>query len=82
MGFLAPDEAWLKAGSTEVVNLLRNSQIVDRGWVAQREVQKLVDGGADGIRRSSHLWRLFVLEAWLRDTWPEPNRSLPEIQTP
>ena len=70
VGFEVPQRAWLTAGRAEVVDLVRDGQIVERGWVTRDEVERVIAAGFGGGRGSSHLWRLFILEAWLRMIWP------------
>jgi asparagine synthase (glutamine-hydrolysing) len=70
LGFAAPQRAWLADGRSEVAALLRGGQVVQRGWVAPREVERVLGGGLSGGRRTEQLWRLFILEAWLRMLWP------------
>jgi len=71
LGFAAPQLAWLTAGQTEVAELLRGGQVSARGWVTPAEVERVLAEGLSGGRRTDHLWRLFVLEAWLRMLWPD-----------
>ena len=70
MGFEVPQRAWLAAGRTEVTDLVRDGQIVQRGWVTPAEVERVLSEGLGGGRKADHLWRLFMLEAWLRMLWP------------
>jgi len=71
LGFAAPQLAWLTAGRAEVADLVRNGQIAKRGWVTPAEVDRVLAEGLTGGRRTDHLWRLFILEAWLRMLWPD-----------
>jgi asparagine synthase (glutamine-hydrolysing) len=70
LGFAAPEAAWLAAGSTDVAALIRGGQVTQRGWVAPAEVERVLDAGLADGRRTEHLWRLFMMEAWLRMMWP------------
>jgi hypothetical protein len=70
MGFEVPQRAWLAAGRTEVTDLVLGGQIVRRGWVTPTEVERVLSEGLGGGRKADHLWRLFMLEAWLRMLWP------------
>ena len=71
MGFEVPERDWLATGETEVSSLVRNGQVVKRGWVAPAEVERILSEGLGGGRKSDHLWRLFIMEAWLRMLWPD-----------
>ena len=71
MGFETPQSAWLEAGRSEVVGLLRGGQIARRGWVAPAEIERVIANGLLGGRGTDHLWRLFITEAWLRTLWPD-----------
>ena len=71
LGFAAPQQAWLTAGRTEVADLLRGGQVSKRGWVTPAEVERVLAEGLTGGRGTDHLWRLFILEAWLRMHWPD-----------
>ena len=80
MGFAAPQHQWLAAGLAEVAGLVRGGQIVRRGWVKPAEVERVLAAGSAGRRGTEQLWRLFIMEAWLRETWPEPSdarRTMP-----
>lgn len=70
LGFATPQRAWLTSGRTEVEDLLRGGQVVQRGWVAPQEVERHMVEGLRGGRATEHLWRLFITEAWLRMQWP------------
>ncbi len=73
VGFEVPQRAWLAASRREVSDLVRDGQIVQRGWVSPDEVERVIEDGFGGGRGTNHLWRLFVVEAWLRSTWPSPS---------
>jgi asparagine synthase (glutamine-hydrolysing) len=73
VGFEVPQRAWLAAGRRDVSELVRDGQIVQRGWVSPNEVERVIQDGFGGGRGTNHLWRLFVVEAWLRSTWPSPS---------
>jgi asparagine synthase (glutamine-hydrolysing) len=70
LGFAAPQRSWLAAARMDVAEILAGGQIVQRGWVAQGEVHRVLKGAYSGRRGTEQLWRLFVTEAWLRLTWP------------
>jgi asparagine synthase (glutamine-hydrolysing) len=74
VGFEVPQRAWLAAGRKEVIDLLGDGQVVERGWVTRQEVDRVIEAGFGGGRGSNHLWRLFILEAWLRVVWPSGSR--------
>ncbi len=71
MGFEVPERAWLAAGGTEVADLVRDGQIAQRGWVTPAEIERVLAEGLGGGRKTDHLWRLFITEAWLRMLWPD-----------
>ncbi len=71
MGFEAPTRRWLEAGREDLLGLLRGGQLVQRGWVAPAEVERVLAEGHLGGRPTDHLWRLFVTEAWLRLHWAD-----------
>ena len=71
LGFVAPQRAWLTAGRAEVGALLRQGQVVERGWVGSVEVDRVLTRGLSGGRATEQLWRLFITEAWLRLMWPD-----------
>jgi asparagine synthase (glutamine-hydrolysing) len=70
LGFAAPQRAWLSDARPEVAALLRNGQVIGRGWVEPSEVMAAVERPLDSRRGTDQLWRLFITEAWLRSTWP------------
>jgi asparagine synthase (glutamine-hydrolysing) len=76
LGFAAPQQAWLADGRAQVVALLRGGQVVQRGWVAPREVERVLAQKLSGGRETDQLWRLFVLEAWLRMLWPDAGGAV------
>lgn len=71
VGFEVPQRVWLAAGRREITDLVRGGQVVQRGWVSPSEVERVLDDGFAGGRGTDHLWRLFVVEAWLRMVWPQ-----------
>ena len=74
LGFAAPEGAWLAAGRDEIAILLRGGQLVGRGWVSAREVDRVLALETNARRSHEQLWRLLITEAWLRLTWPgEPS---------
>lgn len=77
-GFVAPQAAWLRSAGAEVGGLLRGGQVMARGWVEPREVERILAGGlGPGRRPMEQLWRLFVTEAWLRLYWPDASPAAP-----
>ena len=73
LGFAAPQRAWLTTGHDEVADLVRDGQLARRGWVTPVEVERVLAEGSAGGRRTEHLWRLFITEAWLRMLWPDAS---------
>ena len=71
LGFEAPQRAWLAAAQPEVSELLRTGQVIGRGWVDTSEIERVLGLGFSGGRATDQLWRLFITEAWLRETWPD-----------
>jgi asparagine synthase (glutamine-hydrolysing) len=71
LGFAAPQLAWLRDARPEVTALIQGGQVVQRGWVAASEADRVLAGGFAGGRQTDQLWRLFITEAWLRLLWPE-----------
>ena len=76
LGFAAPQQAWLADGRPQIVALLRGGQVVQRGWVAPREVERVLAQGLSGGRKTEQLWRLFITEAWLRMLWPDAGGAV------
>ena len=72
LGFAAPEQAWLAAAHAELAPLLRDGQVVERGWVQRSEVERVLAADGSGRRQAEQLWRLAMTEAWLRATWPRP----------
>ncbi len=70
LGFTVPQRAWLREDQRDVATLVREGQLVGRGWVESSEIERVLDGAASGRRAMEQLWRLFITEAWLRLTWP------------
>lgn len=64
IGFATPQARWLRAAVPEARSVLVGGAIVRRGWVGPTEVERLLaqPGRGDGVL----LWRLVVLEQWLR----------------
>ena len=71
LGFMAPQARWLAAGHAEAAAIVRGGQIVQRGWVEATEVERVLEAAASGRRGMEQLWRLVIVEAWLRMIWPE-----------
>lgn len=66
LGFAAPEAAWLSRDLPLVRALLFEGQMVGRGWVSRGEVSRIVN---DHARVHTQLWRLLVMECWLRLTF-------------
>ena len=71
IGFVAPQRRWLLAGRDEAEAILRGGQIVGRGWVAAGDIERILDAVSERRRAMEQLWRLVVVEAWLRTLWPD-----------
>lgn len=79
VGFATPQSAWLRDAAPDVERLLlMRGQVVERGWVNRRDVQGLLGDVARSGARHEQLWRLVVLESWLRRTWPGGCDPVPE----
>lgn len=70
MGFATPQMQWLGAGREHIAARVRGGQIVQRGWIEPREIERVLDDAARSERIGSQLWRVFILEEWLRTLWP------------
>lgn len=70
LGFATPQGRWLDAGRAEIAARLRRGQVVERGWIAPREIERLLNGTRRTGGDRSQLWRAFVLEEWLGTLWP------------
>jgi asparagine synthase (glutamine-hydrolysing) len=70
LGFAAPQRDWLTGGADDVEALLREGQLARRGWVAPAEIERVMANGLRGGRKTEQLWRLFIVESWLRMIWP------------
>ena len=70
LGFVAPQQAWLRSGHAPLTELLHDGLVVERGWVRGDEVDRLLADGLVARRASDRLWRLAVAECWLRLWWP------------
>ena len=70
LGFAAPQARWLAAGREEAAAIVRGGQIVQRGWVEATEVERVLETSASGRRGMEQLWRLVIVESWLRMLWP------------
>jgi asparagine synthase (glutamine-hydrolysing) len=75
LGFMAPQRSWLAAARDEVADVLRDGQVVSRGWVEASEVEHVLENGAGDRRSSERLWRMLIVEAWLRLWWPDRTRA-------
>lgn len=71
IGFRAPQQAWLTAGREDVTALLHGGQLTERGWITPAEVGRTLGTGLASGRGATRLWRLFIVEAWLRLLWPD-----------
>jgi asparagine synthase (glutamine-hydrolysing) len=67
MGFVSPQAAWTGRASAEIAPLLRGGRVVDRGWVVDAEVERLLAASRTPGAANDQLWRLLVTELWLRD---------------
>ena len=70
LGFATPQEKWLTDNRLELARRLVGGQVVARGWVDATAVDHLLGESAAG-QRDTQLWRIFILEEWLRTTWPD-----------
>jgi asparagine synthase (glutamine-hydrolysing) len=81
LGFVAPQQAWLRSGIATLTELLDDGLVVERGWVRRDEVDRLLADGLVARRASDRLWRLVVAECWLRTWWPtERSQASPVLQ--
>jgi asparagine synthase (glutamine-hydrolysing) len=73
VGFATPQGPWLRVAAPAIAKLLIEGGVVQRGWVAKSEVRRLlaIRNGGDG----SLLWRLLVLEIWLRCHFEDSEKS-------
>jgi asparagine synthase (glutamine-hydrolysing) len=71
VGFATPQGQWLRVAAPRIGALLVKGHVVQRGWVGQSEVKRLLStqDGSDGTL----LWRLLVLEVWLRTQFGTSN---------
>jgi asparagine synthase (glutamine-hydrolysing) len=67
LAFAAPEAAWLTDQIPAVHDVLMDGQAVRRGWVSHGEINRLIQ---DHHRVPGQLWRLLVMEGWLRLTFP------------
>jgi asparagine synthase (glutamine-hydrolysing) len=70
VGFATPQRRWIGDSRQQVAARLRGGQIVQRGWVDGAEVERLLGNGS-GPPDDTLLWRVFILEEWLRLLWPD-----------
>jgi asparagine synthase (glutamine-hydrolysing) len=75
VAFAAPEGAWLAASRPELGHLLLDGQLVRRGWIARRELENALDSHLGQSRHHEQLWRLLVVEAWLRLMWPDAGSA-------
>jgi asparagine synthase (glutamine-hydrolysing) len=68
MGFATPERRWLRHSLPEISGLLRNGQVIERGWVRRDEIDRLL--ALDARSAPGQLWRLLTLELWLGLHWP------------
>jgi asparagine synthase (glutamine-hydrolysing) len=71
IGFATPQGHWLDASRDHIAARLRHGQVVDRGWIAPAEIERLLEGRTRADRDGAQLWRAFILEEWLRTLWPD-----------
>ncbi len=74
LGFVAPQRAWLAASIGEVGPVLRDGQVVYRGWAVPEELERVLASAQTDRRASEQLWRLLIIELWLRLGWPGETR--------
>lgn len=74
LGFATPQQHWLADGRAQLAARLVGGQAVRRGWIDAFEVERLLDGGQAHPGHQAQLWRVFILEEWLRTMWPEGQR--------
>lgn len=74
MGFATPQGQWLDASRKQIAARLRSGQVVARGWIEAREMERLLEGRRRADRDDAQLWRAFILEEWLRTLWPDGRR--------
>jgi len=63
MGFVVPQARWLTELRGPIAEQLVDGRLVARGWVASREVERLL---SDPARHNAPLWRAVNVESWLR----------------
>ena len=66
MGFVAPQAAWTSRTRERIAAVLRGGRAVDRGWVGEAEVERLVGAADTPGAVNDQLWRLLVTELWVR----------------
>jgi asparagine synthase (glutamine-hydrolysing) len=76
--FSAPLRAWVRRDLTELVDdLLPHGELVESGFLVDREVRRLIsDDRAGRADYSKHIWQLLTLELWyrrLRDAGAAPT---------
>jgi hypothetical protein len=77
IGFAAPQARWLARAGEEVRQLLLpDGQLIERGWMSRRDVARAVASAGRSRSASELMWRMFILEAWLRQAWPTGRRSV------
>lgn len=65
MGFVTPQSSWTGEAHADIAQIVRSGSAVERGWLTQREIERLLDAvGATGST-NEQLWRLMVTELWL-----------------
>ena len=70
VAFSAPEGPWLVRSRVETGDLLMNGQLVNRGWIARRDLEGALGNRLVERRHHEQLWRLLVVESWLRMLWP------------
>lgn len=66
LGFASPESAWMRLAARDVRDLLHDGQLVGRGLI-----RVLPEPRLESTAGVATWWRLLVLEAWLRLTWPD-----------
>jgi asparagine synthase (glutamine-hydrolysing) len=79
LGFVAPQQTWLRSGIATLTELLDDGLVVERGWVRRDEVDRLLEDGLVARRAGDRLWRLVVAECWLRTWWPTEHSQASRV---
>jgi asparagine synthase (glutamine-hydrolysing) len=71
VGFATPQRHWLSQGREQLAARMVGGQVVERGWVEGSEIERLLDVDARRQAPDAQLWRVYILEEWLRALWPD-----------